>query len=254
MKNSILIVLAAAMLLSVSCVEKGRSSATFSLGTDFELADYYLEDVLRDSIMFAPENSWESIMFFKSQSTTMNEGYLGGLVLSTKKGSADDPESLTMFSSADPGAGALNSNCYMGYYRTATMPDYDIVLDLSGYSTASSSIIGFYVCNSLYTSMLAWDNRINPGDFLKLKVEFFNKDTGAFVGSIDKYLVDYTNPSVGLKMVNEWEPWDIAKELQNTSASVGSFTGVRFSLESNGSEFKPCFCLDSFFVQLSVEY
>ena len=255
MKNLSLIGLAAVLLLSASCMEKGRSSATFSLGTDFELADYYLEQVLRDSLMFAPESSWESIMVFKSQSSSMNENYQGGLVLSTKKGSSDDPESLTMFSSADPASGALNSLCYMAYYRTGSMPDYDVVLDFSSFSSANSSMVGLYVCNSLYNSMLAWDDKIRPGDYLKLRLEFFNKTTNASVGAIEKYLVDYTNSSVGLKMVNEWEPWDIGKELQNTNISIGSFDAIRFyPVESPGSELKPCFCLDSFFIQLSVEY
>ena len=254
MKNSILIALAVLSLTLASCIEPSRSHATFNLGTGFELSETDLEKVSTDSIMFSPQSTWDNIMFFKTLAADLNVDYLGGFVISLKKGSSDDPESLTMFSSADPGAGALNSNCYMAYYRTPTMPDYDIVLDLSNYSSATSSIIGFYVCNSLYNTLLAKEGMINPGDFLKLKMEFFNKSQSASVGMVEKYLVDYTNASSGLKMIDEWEAWDIAKELQNTSASVGNFDAIRLYLDVSGSWLKPCFCLDSFYVQLSVEY
>ena len=250
MKNSTLILLAAVSLVVSSCFERGRSSSTFALGTNFEMNDYDIEKYTKDSIMYAPEFSWDNVTTFKAQVAELNQGYQGGLVFSTKKGSSDDPELMRLFSSGDPGAGAMDSKCYMAFYQTAAMPDYDIVYDFSSYYSASASIMGFYICNTKYTAMLIEEGKIAPGDFLKVKVEFFN--SGASVGSAEKYLVDYTGSK--LESVDEWYAWDIAKELQENKGSIGNFNQVKFHVESSSSEIQPSFCLDNYMIQLSVEY
>ncbi|MBR7003597.1 MAG: DUF4465 domain-containing protein [Bacteroidales bacterium] len=252
MKNSFKIVMVvAAVALVTSCMETKRATSTFSLGTTFEMTDYEIEKNVVDSIMFSPMFSWENVTYFHAMASGHNLGYQGGFVFSTKKGKVDDSEDMRVFSSADPGAGALCSLCYLAYNKTPNMPKYDIEYDFSGYYSAISSILGFYVCNSLYTKMLNDNGEINPGDYLKLKVNFYKADN--LVGSVEKYLVDYYTSNI-LKMVNEWEAWDIGKELSESNKSIGSFDAIKFEVETSGGNLRPCFCLDNFIIQLSVEY
>ena len=252
MKKTTMILLVAAAIILASCVKAGRASSVFSIGTTFEMSESDLEQYMVDSLMYAPEFSWENVTIFKSKSASINQGYEGGFILSMKKGNPYEPDNLTMLSSADPGAGAEGSSCYMAFNQTYSMPPYDIEYDFSSYYTAESSIVGFYLCNSLYNSMLADEGKIYEGDYLRLTVEFFKG--GNLVGSVQKYLIDYYTTRQ-LSMVNKWEAWDVQKEIRDSGAtSIGSFDAVRFRLEASGSQIKPCFCLDNFIVQLSVEY
>ena len=87
---------------------------------------------------------------------------------------------------------------------------------------------------------------------MKVTVEFYK--AGNLVGSAEKYLIDYYTTRQ-LVMVNEWDVWDIQKELKDAgNATIGSFDGVRFRLQASGSEIKPCFCLDNYLIRLDVEY
>ena len=247
-----MILLGAAAIILASCIKAGRASSVFSVGTTFEMSESDLEQYMVDSLMYAPEFSWENVTIFKSQSAALNLGYEGGFVLSRKKGNPNESDDKTMLSSADPGAGAEGSSFYMAFNQTYSMPQYDIEYDFSSYYTAESSIMGFYLCNSLYNSQLADEGKIYEGDYLRLTVEFFKG--GNLVGSVQKYLIDYYTTRL-LTMVNKWEAWDIQKEIKESGATtIGSFDAVRFRLEASGSQIKPCFCIDNYTVQLSVEY
>ena len=252
MKKTTMILLVAAAIVLTSCFKNGHASSVFSLGTTFEMSETDTGQYIKDSLMYSPEFSWEQVSFFKSQSAGLNQGYQGGFVLSMKKGDPEESADLTMLSSADPGAGAEGSTYYMAFNQTNSMPQYDIQYDFSSYYSATSSIMGFYVCNSLYNSKLADEGKIVDGDFLKLTVEFYN--SGNLVGTVDKYLIDYYTTRQ-LTMINKWDPWDIQKELKDAGTpTIGSFDAIRFRLQASGNEIKPCFCLDNFLIQLSVEY
>ncbi|MBQ8061115.1 MAG: DUF4465 domain-containing protein [Bacteroidales bacterium] len=253
MKNSIKVLAAFAAILSlVSCMEKGtRSSSTFTLGTTFEMYESDMPKYVVDSMMFSPTFSWEQITYFNSKSAELNQGYEGGFKFNIKHGWTQDTDDQAYFTSASNAAGAYDSNCYLGFLQTPTMPDYDIVFDYSGYYTANSQIIGCCINNTEYTMRLYEAGEIQDGDFLKVIIEFYNNNN--LVGSLDKYLVDYVTTRE-LQIVKEWEDWEMAKEMQDKKITMGSFDSVKFRVETSSGKFVPCFCLDNFMIQLSVEF
>ena len=249
MKNFIRILVVAIFVASLpSCVTPQNSSATFALGTSFEIPESEIASLSTDSTMYAPVLSWDQIMAFNTQADGTNIGYQGGFKLSAKKGSPEDSDAQAIFCSADPGAGASESNCYLAFRQTPTMPSFDITFDYSAYITASSSVVGCYVCNSECTRRMAESGGFQQGDYLKVVMEFFRG--GQFIGSLDKYLVDYS-PGRDAVMVNEWEIWDMGTQ---SNGSIASFDAIKIMIETSRPEIEPCFCLDSFVVQLSVEY
>lgn len=252
MKNSIKAFATFAAILSLaSCIDKGqRASSVFSLGVSFEISENDLEKYVVDSMMCSPTFSWDEIIYFNSRTSEFNQGYEGGFKLNTKSGSDQDTDEQAYFTSAGPSAG-INSLCYLGYLKTPSMPEYDIEFNYDGYYSAQSSIIGCCINNTEYTMRLRDAGEIHDGDFLKVIVDFYNK--GTLTGSLEKYLVDYVS-SRELKIVEDWEEWDMAKYMQDNNIVIGSFDAVKFRVETSGGKFVPCFCLDNFMVQLSVEY
>ena len=249
MKNSIkLLVAIVAVLTAFSCNDQTRSSASYFLGVSFETA---IEEnpAMKDSIVSAPYYSWDQVIYFKSSSTEVNTDYQGGFMLSAKKGSADDSNSMSRFVSASPDAGVGKSSGYIAFLQTGSMPDYDIKLELSSFYSASASITGCYICNSESTRRFAEEEGFEPGDYLKVTFEFFYNDMS--VGSLDKYLVDYVTDTE-LKMVNDWEVWDMSEE--ETKVSIPSFDSIRIRMETSRPEIERCFCMDEFTIFLNVEY
>ena len=253
MKNSVKIIaiLAAIVALSSCMGKEQRASSTFTLGTTFEMYESDIPKYVVDSMMFSPTFSWEQITYFNSQSSELNQGYEGGFKFNTKHGWSEDTDEQAYFTSAGKDAGAYVSNCYLGYLQTPSMPEYDIKFDYSGYYTASSQIVGCCINNSEYTMRLYDAGEIHDGDFLKVIIEFYNNNN--LVGSLDKYLVDYVTTRE-LQIVKDWEDWEMAKEMQNNKITIGSFDSVKFKVETSGGKLVPCFCLDNFMVQLSVEF
>ena len=249
MKNSIKFLVAViAVLVVYSCNKPGHSSASYNLGVTFEV-NISENPQMKDSIVTAPHYSWDQVIYFNSQASDVNVGYTGGFALSAKKGSAEDSEDQARFVSADSGAGSGKSNCYMGFLQTASMPKYDIQLELAEFYSATSSIVGCMVCNSESTKRYAEEVGFEPGDFLRVSFEFYKSDMP--VGSLEKYLVDYVS-GTELKMVNEWEVWDMSEK--ETKVNIPTFDAIKIRVETSRQQIEPCFCMDDFVVFLSVEY
>lgn len=249
MKNSIKFLVAIIAALSVfACTKPGHSSASYNLGVSFEV-NVAENPQMKDSIVTSPHFSWDQVIYFNSQATDVNVGYMGGFALSAKKGSPEDSEDQARFVSADPGAGAGKSSCYMGFLQTGSMPKYDIQLELSSFYTATSAINGCVVCNSESTKRFAEEVGFEAGDFLRVIFEFYKSDMP--VGSLEKYLVDYVSGNE-LKMVNEWEVWNMSEK--ETKVSIPTFDAIKIQVETSRPEIEPCFCMDEFVVFLEVEY
>lgn len=247
MKNltRILFVVLAVMAL-YSCEDYKRSSASYYLGVTFETSS--MTPGLVDSVVYSPLLSWDQIVYFKAEAKDVNVGYEGGFVLSSKKGSPNDTDDMARFVSADPGAGAEKSSGYVGFYKGDKMPDYDVVLDLRGYYTATSSIVGCYLCNSELTKRFSETVGFEPGDYLRVVFDFYKSDL--LVGTLEKYLVDYSGTE--LKMVNEWEAWDMTET--ETKVKIPTYDSIKINVETSRPEIVPCFCMDDFITYLSVEY
>lgn len=238
------------MATLASCAEVKPSSASFTQGVTFEFDEFTFADHFKDSLLYLPQISYDQLIYFKTSCDDENQGYKGGFKISALKGGPDTPDDIAVFTSADKSAGINGSFFYAGFLRTSNMPDYDITLNLSQFTTADAKIVGLCLCNSLYNSRLAKDGLIAPGDYLKLVVEFYNNNT--LVNSFEKYLVDYTGSD--LKMLNEWTEWDISSEASKSSVQIASFKDSRLKLEVKGENLKPCFCLDNYLISASVTY
>lgn len=254
MKNSIKVVFLAIALASVvSCVENKPSYATFSVGSSFELLENEWDTYMVDSVMYSPQYSWEEVICYYTQCSNLNVGYEGGFKLSAKFGVDDIHDPNSYYTSAGPSAGAAQSACYLAYLQTGSMPRMDVTLNMSSYSKADSQIIGFYINNTAYTEKLYRAGELHSGDFLKVTVSFFNN--GTFVGSASKYLVNGIGKlDDSIDVVTDWDPWDISKEGEDQGYTIGTFDSVKFEVQTSGGKLMPCFCLDNFLVQLSVEY
>ncbi|MBP3270399.1 MAG: hypothetical protein J6L98_06935 [Bacteroidales bacterium] len=251
MKNSTKLLSIAAILFSmVSCMEKERATATFTQGSSFEVNDVNFQNYIIDSLMFTPTISFDDLIFFNSSCDETNKGYKGGFKLSTLKGGVNTSDEMAIYASADRVAGVGGSLNYMAFNQTSSMPDYDVTFYLDNFYRADVSMYGCAICNTLYNKRLAEQDKIAPGDYLKVVFEFYYND--ALAGKVDKYLIDYR--SSPLVMLNEWTEWDIAKQIADDNIIIGSFTDVKIRFEKSGQYIMPNVCVDNFIAQFSVTY
>ncbi|MBR1927690.1 MAG: hypothetical protein IJ840_08110 [Bacteroidales bacterium] len=250
MKNFIRFAFAALVALAaVSCDKPQRSTATFVQVTSFNMDDYSIENYFHDGIMFSPTLTWDDVSYYNSLASDLNTGFLGGFRVSVRKASDEATTEQAKVTSADPLGGSQGSNGYMVFTQFPVMPDFSIAYDLSGFYTAALSSYGCDICNTLYNKRLGDEGLISPGDYLKVKAEFYRGT--ALIGSIEKYLIDYATVTE-LKMENEWTGWTMAGESGNSALS--GFDSVKLIVESSGDGIDPAFCLDNYCVHMSVEY
>ncbi|MBQ6254129.1 MAG: DUF4465 domain-containing protein [Bacteroidales bacterium] len=254
MKNSIkILLLSSAMIIAGSCNKFSgeRSNASFDVDTSFELTDTEIEKYLTDGLMFGPSFTFDQVIYFMSGYEASVSGYTGGFLLSNR--TEDDPGSdsnLASYTTACPDGGALTSRCYMVYRQTSTTPEFDIKYDFTSYYSGNAQIVGCYICNTLYNKRLGEDGDIKSGDFLKVTFEFYNHST--LLGSVEKYLVDYTGSE--LIMVNDWEPWDMNKQMEDEGGTPENTDAVKIKVTCSGASLKPEFCMDSFVSRVNVVY
>ena len=250
MKNSIRIAFVALVVLAaVSCDNPQRSSATFVQVASFDMDDYSIENYFHDGIMFSPTLTWDDVCYFNSLALDLNSGFLGGFRVSVRKANDEDTAEQAKVTSADPSGGANGSNGYMVFSQTPTMPDYSMAYNLSGFYSATLSSYGCDICNTLYNKRLGEEGLISPGDYLKVKIDFY---IGAIlIGSLEKYLIDYATVTEP-KMENEWVGWTMSSE--SGSSGVSGFDAVKITVESSGANIDPAFCMDNYCVNMSVEY
>mgnify|MGYP006873146683 FL=1 len=179
-----LFLVTAVLTIFASCVEQNDSSATFTQGVSFEMSDHDFSQYFTDSLMFVKTFSLDQLIYFNASCDGSNEGFKGGSKISALKGGKDTPEDLSVFASADEGAGYSSSLYYLAFLQTAHMPDSDISLELAQYKQAESKIIGFVLCNSLYNSRLVEQGLVAPGDYLRLKVELYR--SGSLVSGLHR--------------------------------------------------------------------
>lgn len=251
MKISTKLSLALAVALSLSsCFKDQPSSATFNQNVSFEMNEVAFEQYFRDSLMYTHTFSLDDVVFFNTACDNLNKGFIGGFKISALYGGPGTSDDLALYASADPGQGASGSNFYMTFNQAPMMSGYDIEYKLTGYKSAETMILGCCVCNTLYNSRLADEGLIESGDYLKVTFEFFKNDTS--LGSISKYLIDYSGSE--LKMINNWTEWDMASELAKENTTIGSFDKTKIRFEIQGTYIEPCFCFDDYLIHLSVVY
>lgn len=251
MKISTKLSLALAVVLSMtSCFKHERSSASVNQNVNFEMNELAYEKYFQDSLMYTTKFSLDDVIVFNTACDNLNRGFIGGFKVSTLFGGKETSDEMARYASADPRQGMSGSMFYMTFNQAPFMSGYDIEYILDNYYSAETQILGCCVCNTLYNSRLAEQGLIEPGDYLKVTFEFFNGDTS--VGSISKYLIDYTGAE--LKMINEWKEWDMAGELQAEKAYIASFDKTKIRFEIQGSFIEPCFCFDDYLVHISVTY
>ena len=252
MKNLIKLSLVAMVAMAtVSCKETQRSSATFVQVTSFEMDEHSVETYYHDGILYAPLLSWDDVCYYNSSSDDINTGFRGGFRVSIRKANDDTSEEFSKVTAADPVGGANGSQCYMVFKQTSSMPETSIDYNLTSFYTASLSSYGCDVCNTLYNKRLGEDGLIGPGDYLKVKIEFY-KGT-ALLGSIEKYLIDYATVTEP-KMENEWVGWEMSGGSDSSNTKFSGFDAVKITVETSGENIDPSFCVDNYCVQMAVEY
>ena len=242
--------LASVLLTLVSCKPAERSTASYYENDSFEMDDVVILEYFNDGLMFSPYLTWNQITYFCSQSDETNIGYRGGFKLSSREGSELDDAEQATFTSAGEGSGVNGSNCYMAYLKTPYMPEYDIKINLANFYSSNVSPVGCYIVNSLYNSRLKEQGLIEKGDLLKVIVEFYSG--GQMVGSLGKYIVDYSGPE--LKMADTWTEWNMSEQAKDEGITIPSYDAVKFKVEVTGEHLKPCFCIDTFVTFLKVVY
>ena len=239
------------VLAAVSCKEPQRSTANFVEVTPFDMDEYSIEVYFQDGILFAPMLSWDELSFYYSSSDEVNKGFRGGFRVSVLKANDESSEEQAMVTSADPAGGSEGTKGYAVFSQTSSMPEYSIKYSLSNYYSATVTAYGCNVCNTLYNKRMADEGKISPGDYLKVKAEFFNGKT--FIGSIDKYLIDYVS-GAELKMENECTGWAMVTDSGTAGSSFSGFDAVLITVETSGSYIDPAFCLDNYSVRMNDEY
>ncbi len=255
MKNSIKCCLFAAIALTAaSCLSSGNGSVSYTLVGEFNyIAENPTIYKLQDSLIFANKvQMGDGCSMLCTKCDGINENFDGGWKISTKKGSPDDTEELSMFTSAGKNAGLTiteksytsSNKAYAVFCQTYDMPAYDITFEFSGYSKSTCYVIGFYINNTKYVENLADAGQIPAGDFLKVTATFYKN--GAPVGTEEKFLVD--NTGTELKIVKDWEEWKM-EDVTKTDVDA-----VKFSVESGTGVLGEGFCLDNFVASIALEY
>ena len=251
MKTLSKLLLSVAVILPLtSCMDRERSTATFTQGVSFETNDVTFDDLFKDGLMFTPTISFDDLIFFLTSCDETNVGFKGGFKISKVKGDSNTSDEMALYTSADSNAGVGGSLNYVAFNRTSSMVDSDIQFYLDKFYRADTQMIGCAICNTLYNKRLAEKGLISPGDYLKVVFEFYNN--GALTGKIDKYLIDYRNSD--LEMLNSWTEWDIQKQITSDNIIINSFSDIKITFDVKGENIKPNACFDNIIAQFSVTY
>lgn len=250
-KISWIFILLASFAAVVSCNKEGRSSASMTLTTPFDLTDYEIKEYCVDGLLVSPSFCWDEVCDYKSLADGMNSGYHGGFVLSTRVATSAATDDVAKFTSCTTTGGVLGSSGYMVYNQTSTMPTKDIEYLLSGFHSASTEVVSCAITNNLYNKRLKDNNLIVKGDYLKVVAEFLKG--GSVVDKLEKYLIDFATVTE-LKMTEDWDIWDMSKDAENQNKKITGFDAVKFKVECSGEHISPAFCVDNYSVYLSVEY
>lgn len=236
MKNSKILVLAAAVIAVSSCLGTGPSTSEYVLRGTFDYAaSPENQAYFKDSVFLAKKIFMDEISYVTS--TYEDEYFGGGFLLSMRRDSLD----ATTYSSANRGAGAGGSDVYAVYVQGPMVPKYGWRIDFTGYTNCTCEVSGFYV-NNTSEALNAVKNSANDGDYIKVTVQGFLNDTPG--KTAEKYLMDYTN---GKKdFITQWTAFELK--------DFGLVDALSFNVETNRRDITPAFCMDSFVAKVHLEY
>lgn len=251
MKNSIkLLVLAAISTAFVSCENK-PSTLSYSMASQFGYVTEYPEQFpVQDSLYYNKYVMLDNYSALVTNCDDVNSGYNGGWKVSLKKGGAEDTYDLMLFTSAGKYAGYTDpksdlKNKAYAVFSAPSMATYDIEFKYQEHFTKSTcNVYGFYINNTKYVEHLADEGRIKDGDYLKVTAQFYKNDIA--VCAEDFYLVDYTGAEH--KIVKDWTAWEMS------NAQKFDVDAIKFSLTSASGTLPTAFCLDLLVASIAVEY
>lgn len=250
MKNSIkFIILAAISIAAISCENK-PSTMSYTLGGQF---GYVVDDPTTypviDSLYYNKYIMLDGYSALCTSCDDVNSGFMGGWMVSLKKGGMDQSDDALIHASAGLYAGltnsknGFNSKAYAVY--SPSDAKHDIEFKYSSYFTKSTCYVsGFYINNTKYVEKLADEGQIADGDFLKVTATFYKNDVE--VVKEDFYLVDYTGAEK--KIVKDWTAWEMK------DASKFDVDAIKFSVTSANGNLPLNFCLDFLIASIAVEY
>lgn len=250
MKNSIkLLVLAAVCASAISCETK-PSTVSYTLGGTFGyIADNPEAYTVIDSLYYNKYVVMDAYSVLCTSCEDMNTNFNGGWKVSFKKGSSSESDDLQMFASAGPNAGLTDSKTGVANKAyavlTPSLQDYDISFKYKEYfSKSTCNVKGFYINNTKYVETLANKGLINDGDYLKVTATFFKNSLP--VCTEEFYLVDYTGAEK--KIVKDWTVWEMK------DAPKFDVDGIKFSVSSARGTLPESFCMDLLVASVALEY
>ena len=243
MKNSALIMLAAASVLASSCLSSGGSKSDYVLQASFD--GYANEQIFSqyfnsDSVYFAKQILTDEYSCLNS--VYEDPIFSGGFCLSAKRDSLNtDKTEISDYSSAGSGAGYRDSDAYAVYIQNSR-PEYGWQIYLSGFDVGTCNMSGFLINNVSKTIKAIEDSPLQDGDYLTVTVTGYLN--GAQGQSVTVDLVKNTNTT--RTVVTSWTEVDLS--------SIGNVDALKFEVSTNRIDFPESFCLDNLTAKVHVEY
>lgn len=240
MRSYILAACSAAMLvLATSCLGDGENKSDYVLQANFDYLADYTEQFNADSVYFAEKILTDNYSWVNADYS--NSIYSGGFCVSMKKDSLNSDGSISAYCAAGPRdkAGAQSSMCYAVY--TLGSSQYDWQINLSYFTVSSCVPSGFYINNLSMTLKAIETTPLQVGDYLTVTVTGYYNDVS--VGSQDVDLVRKTEENT--TVIKDWT------QVELTMTDVDA---LKFTIDTNRSDFPLGFCLDDLYFTVHVEY
>lgn len=237
--------LASAAIFATSCLGSGVSKSDYTLIGNFDgyaYSDQVVAQYFKDSLRFAKQILTDEYSCLNSNYDEKNSIFNGGFCLSMKKDSLNTEKTgISDYSSAGPGAGAFDSKVFAVFFYPANQ-EYDWQIYLSGYDVGTCSMKGLYIDNVSKTIKAIEDKPLQDGDYLTVTITgYLNKAAGSSV-SVD--LV--RNDSMKRTVITKWTEVDLS--------SLGNVDALKFTVETNRTDFPRSFCLDNLTASVHIEY
>lgn len=237
--------LASAAIFATSCLSSGVSKSDYTIIGNFEgyaSSDQMVAQYFKDSLRFAKQILTDDYSCLNSDYDENNSIFNGGFCLSMKKDSLNaEKTGISDYSSAGPAAGATNSKVY-AVFRYPVSQQYDWQIYLDSFDVGTCSMSGFYIDNVSKTIKAIEDKPLADGDYLTVTITGYLKKAAGKSVSFD--LV--RSSSMKTTVVTNWTEVDLS--------SLGNVDALKFTVETNRTDFPLSFCLDNLYASVHLEY
>lgn len=239
----------AATLMLASCSMESTDRRAFPLLATFDYTDVPRDQIFqKDSIFFSKQYvddknqsalGWGNYIGFFSKLNEDKTNVSGGFILSGFSGKVKEGSVETPYRSADTSIVSNNYLVYLQSKDSSVMPEQDFIFSVPQYGTCTPILC--YVTNTTDVVKSVKENFV-VGDKMVLSATGYSQ--GVKTGQTEIVLAEYS--AVRDSVVTRWTQFDLSK--------LGNVDNIDFEIISSKADVPTYFCLDDFYVYLTLEY